>query len=57
MSSENPLRTTTRSTDRSVRFAGKVYAGTSQPRSRSSREAAKTSKPASGVVVTAKTGN
>ena len=38
MSWLNPLRTTIRSTARSSRFGGIVYAGTSQPRSRSLRE-------------------
>ena len=37
-SREKPLRQTTRSTARSSRFSGKVYAGTCQPRSRSRRE-------------------
>ena len=38
MSWLKPLRTTTRSTARSSRFGGIVYAGTSQPRSRSLRD-------------------
>ena len=42
MSWVKPSLTTTRSAARSVRFAGKVYAGNSQPRSRSEFETSKT---------------
>ena len=42
MSWVKPRRTTTRSAARSVRFSGKVYAGTCQPRSRSAFETSKT---------------
>src|SRR5262249_28381553 len=37
-----PLRTTTRSADRSWRFSGNVYAGTSHPCSRRTRETSNT---------------
>ena len=42
MSWVKPSFTTTRSAARSVRFAGNVYAGSSQPRSRSEFETSKT---------------
>ena len=42
MSCVNPRLTTTRSAARSVRFSGKVYAGTCHPRSRSAFETSNT---------------
>ena len=54
----NPRLTTTRSAARSVRFAGNVYAGTCQPRSRTAFETSKTEKfRTSSRRVNAKTGS
>ena len=52
-----PLRTTMRSAAMSSRFFGNVYAGTSQPCSRSPAETSKTEKGCSPSTTNAKTGS